>query len=349
MLESAPSSVPCLQMSSDITYKIGSSRLAEDPFFMARFWTVAVWSLTLTLTTQAGYSKPRALPGPYHSPRPHPHTGEAPPTVPEYPGRAREYLGGVFTARALLQTQATGVHREADEVFEGPCSPTARTTSFLFDSVQDLVAMISGRILPQVEKAIKKEMHSYASNITSVLSQFPSQQIANVIDSHAATLTRRTERENFFMTTQGIVQLVQRYRNGIRGHMKSVVQELLKQYVRVEVQFQHGHYDKCIAQLISKTKDMSAVAGSIFSHLAVQNKNLLVTMLIVLIAAHTPPYELINAPDGVHFLSAIDMYGPEFNPEIYRLSKFSSFFPSVLPLISVPGDRGQRTALTLTS
>lgn len=94
----------------------------------ARFWTVAVWSLTLTLTTQAGYSKPRALPGPYHSPRPHPHTGEAPPTVPEYQGRAREYLGGVFTARALLQTQATGVHREADEVFEGPCSPTARTT-----------------------------------------------------------------------------------------------------------------------------------------------------------------------------------------------------------------------------
>jgi hypothetical protein len=31
-----------------------------------------------------------------------------------------------------------------------------------------------------------------------------------VIDSHAATLTRRAERENFFMTTQGIVQLVQR-------------------------------------------------------------------------------------------------------------------------------------------
>eukprot|EP00105_Crassostrea_gigas_P046074 XP_019930222.1 PREDICTED: acetyl-CoA carboxylase-like [Crassostrea gigas] len=181
--------------------------------------------------------------------------------------------------------------------------------------------------------------------------------IANMIDSHAATLTRRTERENFFMTTQGIVQLVQSgtkgYRNGIRGHMKSVVQELLKQYVRVEVQFQHGHYDKCIAQLISKTKDMSAVAGSIFSHLAVQNKNLLVTMLIdhmcrkeagltdelasiltelttlnnaenakvalrarqVLIAAHTPPYELRHNQMESIFLSAIDMYGPEFNPE----------------------------------
>lgn len=65
---------------------------------------------------------PTTAPGPTNT------RGEAPPAVPEYQGRAREYLGGVLTARALLQTQATGVHREADEVFEGPCSPTARTT-----------------------------------------------------------------------------------------------------------------------------------------------------------------------------------------------------------------------------
>lgn len=44
----------------------------------------------------------------------------------------------------------------------------------------------------------------------------------------------------FFMATQGVVQLVQRYRNGIRGHMKSVVQDLLRQYLRVELQFQNG-------------------------------------------------------------------------------------------------------------
>ena len=31
-----------------------------------------------------------------------------------------------------------------------------------------------------------------------------------------------------------------RYRNSIRGHMKNVVQELLKQYLRVETQFQQG-------------------------------------------------------------------------------------------------------------
>lgn len=42
------------------------------------------------------------------------------------------------------------------------------------------------------------------------------------------------------MTTQGIVILVQRYRNGIRGRMKAAVHELLKQYFAVESQFQLG-------------------------------------------------------------------------------------------------------------
>lgn len=35
-------------------------------------------------------------------------------------------------------------------------------------------------------------------------------QIANILDSHAATLQRKADREVFFMNTQSIVQLVQR-------------------------------------------------------------------------------------------------------------------------------------------
>lgn len=37
-----------------------------------------------------------------------------------------------------------------------------------------------------------------------------SSQIANILDSHAATLNRKSEREVFFMNTQSIVQLVQK-------------------------------------------------------------------------------------------------------------------------------------------
>ncbi|XP_078535903.1 acetyl-CoA carboxylase 1 isoform X1 [Lissotriton helveticus] len=228
---------------------------------------------------------------------------------------------------------------------------TLRDPSLPLLELQDIMTSVSGRIPPNVEKAIKKEMAQYASNITSVLCQFPSQQIANILDSHAATLNRKSEREVFFMNTQSIVQLVQRYRSGIRGHMKAVVMDLLRQYLKVETQFQHGHYEKCVFSLREENKsELTTVLNYIFSHAQVTKKNLLVTMLIdqlcgrdptltdellnilieltqlskttnakvalrarqVLIASHLPSYELRHNQVESIFLSAIDMYGHQF-------------------------------------
>ncbi|KAM9292310.1 acetyl-CoA carboxylase 1-like [Gastrophryne carolinensis] len=228
---------------------------------------------------------------------------------------------------------------------------TLRDPSLPLLELQDIMTSVSGRIPPNVEKSIKKEMAQYASNITSVLCQFPSQQIANILDSHAATLNRKSEREVFFMNTQSIVQLVQRYRSGIRGHMKAVVMDLLRQYLKVETQFQHGHYDKCVFSLREENKsDLTMVLNYIFSHAQVTKKNLLITMLIdqlcgrdptltdellnilieltqlskttnakvalrarqVLIASHLPSYELRHNQVESIFLSAIDMYGHQF-------------------------------------
>lgn len=220
--------------------------------------------------------------------------------------------------------------------------------------LQEVIATISGRIPISVEKKIRKLMTLYERNITSVLAQFPSQQIAAVIDGHAATLSKRADRDVFFLTTQTIVQLVQRYRNGTRGRMKTAVHELLKQYYNVESQFQQGHYDKCVSALIDQFKDdKTMVTSTIFSHSQVTKKNVLVTMLIdhlwtnepgltdelastlteltslnrtehsrvalrarqVLIAAHQPAYELRHNQMESIFLSAVDMYGHDFHPE----------------------------------
>ncbi len=64
--------------------------------------------------------------------------------------------------------------------------------------------------------------------------------------------------------------------------MKSVVQELLRQYIKVETQFQSGHYDKCVATLRDQYKDnMAEVTGCIFSHSQCHKKNFLVIKLIV--------------------------------------------------------------------
>ncbi|XP_066466005.1 acetyl-CoA carboxylase 2 isoform X2 [Tiliqua scincoides] len=231
---------------------------------------------------------------------------------------------------------------------------TLRDPSLPLLELQDIMTSISGRIPPSVEKSIRKVMAQYASNITSVLCQFPSQQIASILDSHAATLQRKADREVFFMNTQSIVQLVQRYRSGIRGHMKSIVLDLLRRYLQVETQFQQAHCDKCVISLREQhMPDMTPVLECIFSHAQVAKKNVLVTMLIdqlcgrdptltdelmailneltqlnktehsrvalrarqVLIASHLPSYELRHNQVESIFLSAIDMYGHQFCPE----------------------------------
>ena len=46
-----------------------------------------------------------------------------------------------------------------------------------FIALQELVSMISGRVPAEVEMALRKLMATYAGNITSVLCQFPSQQV----------------------------------------------------------------------------------------------------------------------------------------------------------------------------
>lgn len=55
---------------------------------------------------------------------------------------------------------------------------TLRDPSLPLLELQDIMTSVSGRIPPNVEKSIKKEMAQYASNITSVLCQFPSQQVS---------------------------------------------------------------------------------------------------------------------------------------------------------------------------
>lgn len=67
---------------------------------------------------------------------------------------------------------------------------TLRDPSLPLLELQDIMTSVSGRIPPAVEKAIKKEMAQYASNITSVLCQFPSQQVHTLMNTHMYTHSR---------------------------------------------------------------------------------------------------------------------------------------------------------------
>lgn len=54
---------------------------------------------------------------------------------------------------------------------------TLRDPSLPLLELQEIMTSVAGRIPPSVEKSIRKVMAQYASNITSVLCQFPSQRV----------------------------------------------------------------------------------------------------------------------------------------------------------------------------
>ncbi|XP_028408241.1 acetyl-CoA carboxylase-like isoform X2 [Dendronephthya gigantea] len=265
---------------------------------------------------------------------------------------ARENLQHVMTGYAAEEPHFTKFLDQNVELL----TKTLKDPKLPLMELKELLSSISGRIPETVEEAIHRLLANYASNITSVLSQFPSQQIANVVDAHAATLTKRADREAFFLNTQSIVQLVQRYRNGCRGHMKSVIVSLLRQYLQVESLFSEGNFDKCVLAIREENKenDMSAVVANVFSHANVPKKNVLMVKLIdmagseqnlkgdlltalqelttlvrqehakvalrarqVLIQSQQPSYELRHNQFESIFLSSIS-YGSQFSPEVLQ-------------------------------
>lgn len=220
--------------------------------------------------------------------------------------------------------------------------------------MQELLASVSGRIPQVVEDKIGALLTKYASNLTSILNRFPSQKINMIIDSYAATLSKRNERDMFIFNSQGIVQLVQKFRDGIKGYRKNILIGLLKQYVHVEKLFNEGNFEKCVSLMVDRTdRSTEKIIESIFSHDKVLQKNVLLIKLIeclcsrdyqlteeirnmmieltelnqpahakvalkarqVLISSQKPSYELRHNQYESIFLSAIDLYGQQVNPE----------------------------------
>ena len=76
--------------------------------------------------------------------------------------------------------------------------------------MQEVLSTTSGRIPQGLEEAIHCTLGHYSQNLTSVLCQFPSQQITNIINKHGASIQKRSENDQFFMNTSDIMELVRK-------------------------------------------------------------------------------------------------------------------------------------------
>lgn len=124
---------------------------------------------------------------------------EASPGVPQCSGKPGEDYGWILSSRAIFQSES-----ESTDPTQGCRKPvfihltihmssqlknwvdtlmkTLRDPSLPLLELQEIMTSVAGRIPVTVEKAIRKVMAQYASNITSVLCQFPSQRVSDKIN-----------------------------------------------------------------------------------------------------------------------------------------------------------------------
>lgn len=154
----------------------------------------------------------------------------------------------------------------------------------------DALASIASRLPATVEADIREQLLLYQNHITSTLVQFPCSAIGGIINAHAATLAVPAERAQFLQLTTTVVQLIQRFRHGLRGHTQLALQRLLGGFLDVEQHFQHGPYERCVAALTTAAgkDDVAAVIAVVFSHTQHAQKRLLVTVLLEHMQAHEP-------------------------------------------------------------
>jgi hypothetical protein len=240
--------------------------------------------------------------------------------------------------------------------------------------IKDILSNISERIPKEVEKQIQTLIKHYSNNLSSFAVQFPSQSIVSILDNYALKFKEKKDRDTFYNQFQSLIQLAERYRYGIKGHMKRLITDVIQNYIFVEKYFQSDHYDKCITQLRDKHKfDMSKVTQIVFSHANYQSKNALLIILMdylfekdltltedltdllyqltsltdlnnskvalkarqILLNFQQPLYELRHNQMESILLSVIDSYGHYSCSDNIQVNSFLNFFYEIKILLEI--------------
>ncbi|KAI3380044.1 hypothetical protein SNEBB_002054 [Seison nebaliae] len=249
--------------------------------------------------------------------------------------------------------------------------------------LRELMAISAGRLPNVLENAIKQLLAVYHSNLTSVLVQFPADKILQCIEQYmkmAFNSDRRTtststeisndsnesssttsslslnniqdkqtknEELQFMQLIKPIMELADRYRNGIQGHTVQVIRQFIQKYLSIEEKFQNNNFEKSVEFIRLSDIPSDELTKMLFSHSNLLNKNLLIVHLLnqlismvpsrtddftplllrltqmtspkhsrvalrarqILIMMQLPPYEQRHNQMESIFLSAINSYG----------------------------------------
>ncbi len=99
-----------------------------------------------------------------------------------------------------------------------------------------------------MEQSLRAVADRYASQVTSMLSNFPADEIRRIVTGYPSSARRHggssasidASLAAYEQASRRLVDLADRYRDGERGHAAQVIANILLAYLAVEQHYQHG-------------------------------------------------------------------------------------------------------------
>uniref|UniRef100_A0A1I7RZR9 biotin carboxylase n=1 Tax=Bursaphelenchus xylophilus TaxID=6326 RepID=A0A1I7RZR9_BURXY len=109
--------------------------------------------------------------------------------------------------------------------------------------------------------------------------EFPAQELAEEMESYMATLepSAAAVDQQYF---DPLLNICDKFRSGLKGHKRLVVEELLNAYHQTETHFQEVSYDKGVNNIKSIESNPQAVVRKVYSHTRIRAKNELLKEII---------------------------------------------------------------------
>ncbi|CAH8552710.1 unnamed protein product [Schistosoma turkestanicum] len=177
-----------------------------------------------------------------------------------------------------------------------PCLP--------LHELQDTIAHLKGQLPPTMEKSLRHHTKIYADQATSILANFPSEQIFQITNKHLkqinpnVSMTEQSTTDSsvleFQRITQRLINLAERYQHGLRGHTVRVISQLFMGYVVIEKHFQHGQYDKCIRHLLAKCQGSTLWGNTPKSGICPSENTIIPDDLLHNLIYHLVPFNFRN-------------------------------------------------------
>lgn len=147
-----------------------------------------------------------------------------------------------------------------------------------YSEVAAVLASLSGRLPAKLEETIRATIDSTKAKSTQ--REFPALRIKKIIDNFLHDHIVAQDREMVRSKISPLVDVVERYKNGLQSHEWITIATLLARYEATERLF-GGSIEERVLKLREQHKDdLNVVAGLVLSHTKAQSKNKLVIALL---------------------------------------------------------------------